>query len=106
MAAAELERMEHPPYSPDLAPCDFFLFGSVKGKWMGKQYEMPDDFVSEVRNRGGSKSPRTRPRLARSWTYLRSGGLLRREMASPFLSYILFAINIFAAKNKRLSEQL
>jgi histone-lysine N-methyltransferase SETMAR len=27
MAAADLERMEHPPYSPDLAPCDFCLFG-------------------------------------------------------------------------------
>jgi histone-lysine N-methyltransferase SETMAR len=30
MATAELERMEHPPCSPDLALCDFFLFGSVK----------------------------------------------------------------------------
>jgi hypothetical protein len=32
MAAAELERMEHPLYSSDLALCDFFLFGYVKGK--------------------------------------------------------------------------
>jgi hypothetical protein len=32
MAAAELERMEHRPFSPDLAPCDFFLFRYVKGK--------------------------------------------------------------------------
>jgi histone-lysine N-methyltransferase SETMAR len=24
------KRMEHPPYSPDLAPCDFFLFGYTK----------------------------------------------------------------------------
>jgi hypothetical protein len=23
-------RMEHPPYSPDPAPCDFFLFGAMK----------------------------------------------------------------------------
>jgi hypothetical protein len=36
MAAAELEWMEHSLYSPDLAPCDFFLFGYVKGKLMGK----------------------------------------------------------------------
>jgi histone-lysine N-methyltransferase SETMAR len=50
MAAAELERMEHPPYSPDLGPCDFFLFGYVKGKLMGKQCETPEDIVSEVRN--------------------------------------------------------
>jgi hypothetical protein len=25
-----MERAPHPPYSPDLAPCDFSLFGSVK----------------------------------------------------------------------------
>jgi hypothetical protein len=50
MATAELERMEYPLYSPDLAPCDFFLFGYVKGKLMGKQYETSEDLVSEVRN--------------------------------------------------------
>jgi hypothetical protein len=49
MATAELERMEHSLYSLDLAPCDFFLFGSVKRKLVGKQYETPEDFVSEVR---------------------------------------------------------
>ena len=27
--------MEHPTYSPDLAPCDFFLFGHLKGKMKG-----------------------------------------------------------------------
>jgi hypothetical protein len=42
--------MEHPPDSRDLAPCDFFLFGYVKGKLVGKQYETPEDLVSEVRN--------------------------------------------------------
>jgi hypothetical protein len=28
-----LSRMEHPPYSPDLAPCDCFLFEYVKEKF-------------------------------------------------------------------------
>jgi histone-lysine N-methyltransferase SETMAR len=37
MTTAELDRMEHPPYGPDLAPCDFFLFGHIKGKLVGKQ---------------------------------------------------------------------
>jgi histone-lysine N-methyltransferase SETMAR len=50
MAAAELERMEHQPYSPDLVPCDFFLFRYVKGKLVRKQYETREDLVSEVRN--------------------------------------------------------
>jgi histone-lysine N-methyltransferase SETMAR len=50
MAVAELERMEHPPYSPDLASCGFFLFGSVRRKLVRKQYEMPEDLFSDVRN--------------------------------------------------------
>jgi hypothetical protein len=50
MAAAELERMEHPLYSPDLVPCDFVLFGYVKGKLVGKQYQTPEDLVSEMKN--------------------------------------------------------
>jgi histone-lysine N-methyltransferase SETMAR len=32
-------RMEHPPYSPDLAPCDFFLFGSVKENFSRERFE-------------------------------------------------------------------
>ena len=24
--------MKHPPYSPDLAPCDFWLFDYIKGR--------------------------------------------------------------------------
>jgi hypothetical protein len=42
--------MEHLRYSPDLVPCDFFLFRPVKGKLVEKQYETPEDLVSEVEN--------------------------------------------------------
>lgn len=31
-----LELLPHPPYSPDLAPCDFHLFPNLK-KWLGGQ---------------------------------------------------------------------
>ncbi len=30
MAAKGIQVLEHPPYSPDLAPADFFLFRKVK----------------------------------------------------------------------------
>ena len=30
--------MEHPPYSPDLSPCDFFLFPGLKKKLAGRKY--------------------------------------------------------------------
>jgi hypothetical protein len=67
MAAAELERMEHPPESPDLAPCDFFLFGYVKGKLVGKQYKTPEDLVSEVRNSIEGIRPDVRKSFFESW---------------------------------------
>jgi len=37
----------HPPYSPDLAPCDFFLFPRMKGQTKGKHF----DDVSEVKKK-------------------------------------------------------
>jgi histone-lysine N-methyltransferase SETMAR len=45
----EFVRMEHPPYSPDLAPCDFFLFGYIKEKLKGKSFAAQDDLFSAVR---------------------------------------------------------
>lgn len=34
--------LEHPPYSPDLAPCDFFLFLKVKSRLKGTHLESVD----------------------------------------------------------------
>ena len=31
-----VEVLRHPPYSPDLAPCDFFLFPKMKNKLAGE----------------------------------------------------------------------
>jgi len=39
--------VRHPPYSPDLAPCDFFLFPRVKGWVKGKRFAD----VSEVKKK-------------------------------------------------------
>jgi hypothetical protein len=39
-----MKRALHPPYSPDWAPSDFFLFGCVKGKLM----EYPAGTASEL----------------------------------------------------------
>ena len=33
----------HPPYSPDLAPCDFWLFSKVKMAMKGKRFELIQD---------------------------------------------------------------
>ncbi|GFV44532.1 mariner mos1 transposase [Trichonephila clavipes] len=34
----------HPPYSPDLAPCDFFLLGRLKREMKGKHWETVENF--------------------------------------------------------------
>ncbi len=34
-----IERVPHPPYSPDLAPCDFFLFPYLKKQLRGRQFQ-------------------------------------------------------------------
>jgi histone-lysine N-methyltransferase SETMAR len=38
-----------PPYSPDLAPCDFFLFGYLKFQLEGKTFFDEDSVIEEVR---------------------------------------------------------
>ena len=38
--------MTHPAYSPDLAPCDIFLFPNVKNRMRGHRFPSPDDAVA------------------------------------------------------------
>jgi histone-lysine N-methyltransferase SETMAR len=47
MESHEMIRMPHPPYSPDLAPSDFYLFGLVKGK-LGHVDVMEEDDLFEA----------------------------------------------------------
>ena len=38
LANKNIPVLEHPPYSPDLAPCDFFLFPKVKTQLKGHHF--------------------------------------------------------------------
>jgi hypothetical protein len=38
----------HPPYSPDLAPSDFYLFGYVKRCLAGLSFEDADQLLATV----------------------------------------------------------
>ena len=35
----------HPPYSPDLAPCDFFLFPNWKKSLVGHKFELNEEVI-------------------------------------------------------------
>jgi len=41
------ELLPHPPYSPDLAPCDFFLFPNLK-IWLGEKKFLSNKEVDAV----------------------------------------------------------
>lgn len=46
-----MQLVTHPPYSPDLAPCDFFLFPRLKKQLKGKTpedaWEFAEGLISE-----------------------------------------------------------
>ena len=45
---AGFKRTPHPPYSPDIAPSDFFLFGYTKQKLKGHRFTDPDDLFEKI----------------------------------------------------------
>ena len=38
LASEKVKVLNHPPYSPDLSPCDFFLFPRLKKMLSGNKY--------------------------------------------------------------------
>jgi hypothetical protein len=41
--------MDHPPYSPDLAPCDFWLFPKLKNALKGQRFADVSDTQRNVK---------------------------------------------------------
>lgn len=50
LAEKQITTLEHPPYSPDLAPCDFWLFPKVKSVLKGSHFEGVEDIQEHVTN--------------------------------------------------------
>ena len=60
-------RMEHPPYSPDLAPCDYYLFGHLKDHFADAVFEDEADAVRQISAWLRSISQRDRIAAIREW---------------------------------------
>jgi histone-lysine N-methyltransferase SETMAR len=67
MFLREFKKMDHPPYSPDLSPCDFFLFGYLKGELTKRDYATPEDLFFEIRSVTAGISPELCRRVFESW---------------------------------------
>jgi hypothetical protein len=44
----KLQRGAHPPYSPDLSPCDFWLFGILKQKMKDREFSGVEEIMNVV----------------------------------------------------------
>jgi histone-lysine N-methyltransferase SETMAR len=44
----KLESLAHPPYSPDLSPCDYFMFGDLKQWLRGKRFADESEAAEKV----------------------------------------------------------
>ena len=42
-------KLPHPPYSPDLAPSDFYLFGYLKAQLAGSTFRNPEELLTRLR---------------------------------------------------------
>ena len=47
LAKNKITVIPHPPYSPDLAPCDFFIFPKLKLKLKGCQFDTTEEIQAE-----------------------------------------------------------
>ena len=50
LAQNGFEVVAHPPYSPDLAPCDFYLVGALKAALAGRQFTTPEAISGALTN--------------------------------------------------------
>ncbi|GBM71713.1 Histone-lysine N-methyltransferase SETMAR [Araneus ventricosus] len=44
------EVLEHPPYSPDLSPCDFHIFGPLKRAFQGTRFHSDHEVKKAVQD--------------------------------------------------------
>ena len=51
------ELLEHPPYSPDLAPSDYYLFPKLKKELCGRHFDTDDDVIGAVNQFLEDQSP-------------------------------------------------
>jgi histone-lysine N-methyltransferase SETMAR len=47
LAEQKMAVIPHPPYSPDSAPCDFFLFPKMKLKLKGRRFDTIEEIQAE-----------------------------------------------------------
>jgi len=53
----DFQEIEHPPYSPDLAPSDYYLFSKPKKDLRGRKFDDDDEVKRAVMEHFADKDP-------------------------------------------------
>ena len=67
MEDSGLLRTPHPPYSPDLAPSDFYLFGALKSRIQGIEFESSDEIKEWIEDEFEKIPPEELRRVFSLW---------------------------------------
>jgi hypothetical protein len=67
LADCGFRRMNHPAYSPDLAPCDFVLIGVMKENFSGMRFARADELFQRVEDLLGGLSDDTIRTVVEEW---------------------------------------
>ena len=71
LAKWEWEVLAHPPYSPDLSPCDFYLFSAIKEELRGRRFRTEEEinaaWRTSIRNLDTDAIERGITRLPQLW---------------------------------------
>ena len=67
LASEGVQLISHPPYSLDLAPCDFFLFPHVTKQLRGTRYDSPQDAIRAFTRAVDSTDKVMRSEVWKSW---------------------------------------
>ena len=69
IGASGIQLIEPPPYSPDLAPCDFWLFSKVKQPLRGKVFKTIDNVIEAVNTQLNQLKNEDFEQCFQSWIY-------------------------------------
>jgi hypothetical protein len=61
--------LEHPPYSPDLAPCDFYLFPQIRSLLKGTHFLLVEDVKAKTTEILNSLSQRDLQNCVERWQH-------------------------------------
>ena len=62
-----LKQLPHPPYSPDLAPCDFGLLGTMKETFQGLSFDSEEDLIEAIKNFFNEMPPQFWENIFNNW---------------------------------------